>query len=139
MREGIAQMKPNHSYEVFWMALSVLCLPIKEQLEVIGGIPPESEDIHISMHGTNADLLLWLFEEYKNGWLDNIEEGKAYDIIKLIQSGKFPEVTFLDLFINGQPWIELRRLAKIAIKEAKLDLWPIEETIDFYAYIEIQN
>jgi len=133
-------IKPTNTGEPFWLFLSILCLPIEEQLEIIGGVPSKKDNSKISMHGTNADHLLWALEEYYNGWYDEIDEnGPGEEIITLIQSGSFEQINYLESFVEGKSWLKIRSLAKEAIKQAKLEPWPINGTINFYEYIELQD
>ena len=114
------------------MFLSLLCLPLEKQLELIGDVPVEGKGL-VSKHGTNADNILWVLQEYYSGWFDEVSEaGAGKSIIALIESGAFKQVNYLDDFQQSKPWVELRQLAKQAIEQSGLEYWPIEQTIDFH-------
>ncbi|WP_374536726.1 hypothetical protein [Chitinimonas taiwanensis] len=132
-------MNPENPGETYWMFLSLLCLPIDKQLELIGGVPLNSTS-HISMHGTNADHVLWVIEEYYIGWFDEVSKGgAAEEIQELIQTGAFGFPNYLMDFIDGAQWKKLRSLACMAISQAGLDVWPIDRAIDFNDFIELQD
>ncbi len=131
-------MKPTESGEMFWMLLSLLILPVEKQLEIIGELPYERGSLAIDTAKNPAVYLLDTLSEYYAGWLDefypNCPNAEAlYSAInggidfKLSQKG----------FINDKSWNKLRGLAKLSLKEAGLDPFPVPERIDFNDYIEI--
>jgi hypothetical protein len=131
-------MKPSNSGETFWMFLSLLCLPLEKQLAIIGGVA-SSGDESTAKHGTNADLVLWVLQEYYIGWFDEVNEGgAAREIMDLIETDVFGSRNYLSDFKEAEAWIKLRGLAAQALFEAGLDLWPIDGTIDFNEFIELQ-
>ena len=78
-------MEPSDSGETFWMLLSLLVLPVEEQVRVIGGLPETASKIEGSnyygdpyvfpedLKDNNAILLLSMLATYSSGWLDEFD------------------------------------------------------------------
>ena len=132
-------MNPDQTAETFWMLLSLLCLPVDRQMEIIGGVAKDG-----CLEGQNnfvnnpASQLIDTMYQYYNGWWDEFEPAveNAEKLFQMLDGGSIFGFTEQD-FISGYSWIELRKLAKAVLEEAKLEPWPVPNKIDFSDYIEI--
>jgi hypothetical protein len=132
-------MEPNQTAETFWMLLSLLCLPVDRQIEIIGDIPKgDFADGKVDFVNNPASQLIDTMIQYYNGWWDEFEPNveNAEKLFRMIDGGTCFGFTEND-FVSGQSWNKLRELAKAALDEAKMEFWPVPDKIDFSDYIEI--
>lgn len=133
-------MQPSQSAETFWMLLSLLCLPIDKQIEIIGGVPKDDDPItgKIDLVNNPASQLIDTLVQYYNGWWDEFEPnvGSAEELYRMIDGGEPIGFTEAD-FISSESWKKLRQLAKASLNEVGLEPWPVPEKINFADYIEI--
>lgn len=131
-------MDPDGSGEVFWMLLSLLSLPVNQQLGILG-VPDDDEDLSSSDDECEQlAYLLGTLSEYYSGWVDEFYPNCPY--AQSLYSKINGEADFkcqVQAFIGDNEWIELRELAKNALIEAGLPHFPVPATIDFSQYIEI--
>ena len=136
---GSGGMKTNAPSEAFWMAVSVLASPDEALLEALGGVPSKDSHSKISEHGTNADHLLWLLQEYKIYWAADFGELPTFrELERHLDKPERPDISHLE-DLGGNYWRTLRNLASELLKETGLEEWPIRGSINFYDYIELQD
>lgn len=144
-------MEPSDSGETFWMLLSLLVLPVEEQVRVIGGLPETASKIEgpkyygdpyvfpEDLKDNNAISLLSMLATYSSGWLDEFDPDcpNARRIDEMAGGGKVIFGYSLGDFKNKDEWKLLRSLAKDSLKEVELDIWEVPDRIEFEKYLEI--
>lgn len=131
-------MHPSQSAETFWLLLSLLCLPLERQVEIIGLAEYESSNSDLDLVYSPASQLLSAMYQYFNGWWDEFEPNvkNAEKIFSMLSSGLDFGFTTNDYMYGGN-WGVLRTLARKTLDEAEMELWPVPEKINFSDYIEI--
>lgn len=130
-------IEPNESGETFWLMISLLCLPVEEQIEIIGGLPDEGDELANDYERNPASFLLSTIYEYYNGWLDEFYPNcpcaeALYDAV----NGGSEFLMTRDAYVNSDSWKRLRELARMALEESGLPLFPVPDKINFDKYIE---
>lgn len=131
---------------IFWQLLSVLTLPIHQQIQIIGGLP--TKRLSQKPYITNAFLFFTALETYKgswkdefDGWWDN-ENQQAMPffskfeqtLFNMNESDCYSQTEFLN-----KNWQTLRQLAKeiLAIENLPAIKFPENETIDFNRLVRV--
>ena len=133
----MTKLLPDHNGETFWMLLTLLTLPVKQQIELIGGLPKRGDPRSLDYSNNNASFLLGTLSEYYNGWWDEFEPScpNAEKLMSFIENESF-ELSE-ESYENEENWRKLREFAALALRESGLDPWPISNQINFDDYIEI--
>lgn len=66
-------MNPSQSAETFWLFLSLLCLPVDRQIEIIGLADYEPDNSEMDLVYSPVSQLLSAIYQYFNGWCDEFE------------------------------------------------------------------
>lgn len=132
------------SSDVYWMLLSLLSIEPEQQLKHLGDIP--HRDSPMAKRASSNPLLalnLALCEYHVSWWDDfypKIEATDRFDseLRRLgVVSGEGPGIFCFEEFLGGESWRHLRELAKAALAESGLDLYPVPVPIPFDELVEL--
>lgn len=137
-------MMPKDTADVFWLCLTLLVLPIHQQVKLFSFAPMGQGDWHtlskMDLPNNHILYLISTISEYHGAWSDdfNPECPSLEEMIELLFSDTALRNYSLNAFENAPDWIELKFLAKKVLDESGLGEWEnIPDKIDFNDYIEI--
>ncbi|WMS88918.1 hypothetical protein [Pleionea litopenaei] len=111
-------IEPCESDEVIWMFLTLLTVPVEQQILLLeGNIPCDKLK--------NSEKLLGIFYDFSNGWFDeNHPKTESFgELVYFIESNDFDYS--IESFRYDSKWKKLRELAKKSLVESGLEPWPL--------------
>lgn len=123
--------------EIFGMLLTLLTLPVEDQLSKIERVPKRGDSRVRSLKKNDLANLLDTLYEYYNYWWDRVEPN-SNSVEKLWENIKKLDLECSEeSFRQDEVWINIRKLASESLAEAGSPIFSVPDKLDFEEYIEI--